>query len=148
EELGSSENFVHAAAGGDEAAFAEQERRYRASVKDAAREAPPSRRTGGPVRPTDRSVQAVDTDPARADARVWALEHLGATAEVPDDPVPSTTDDVDRVVDRSLAAGAGWAALDARERARVLRRAADLLEEARGELVGQAAAEVGKVIDE
>ncbi|MGO1560308.1 Proline dehydrogenase / Delta-1-pyrroline-5-carboxylate dehydrogenase [Actinomycetales bacterium JB111] len=148
EELGSSENFVHAAAGGDETAFAEQERRYRASVRDSARDAPPSRRSGLPVAPAEKFVQAVDTDPSLAAARVWALEHVAAEAEDPTGPVPSTTEDVDRAVDRALGAGAAWAALDARERARILRRAADLLEDARGELVGQAAAEVGKLIDE
>ncbi|MGO1511237.1 MAG: proline dehydrogenase family protein [Actinomycetaceae bacterium] len=150
EESAAPENFVHAVAAGGalDDVLDEQEGRYRASVVAAGSPAPPPRRTGARVRSGARFVQAVDTDPALAASRVWAAEHVAAERRSPGTPVPSSTADVDAAVERGLAAGSRWSALEPGERARVLRLAADRLEERRGELVGQAAAEAGKVIDE
>ncbi|MGC5617484.1 proline dehydrogenase family protein [Georgenia sp. Z1491] len=148
EESAAPENFVHAFATGDPGALDGQEDDYRAAALAAAAPAPPPRRTGTPVRSAQRFVQAVDTDPALAASRVWAAEHVAAPRREPTSPVPSTTGAIDDAVARGLDARASWAALEPGERAAVLRGAADALEARRGELVGQAAAEAGKVIDE
>ncbi|MGC5628331.1 bifunctional proline dehydrogenase/L-glutamate gamma-semialdehyde dehydrogenase [Georgenia sp. Z1344] len=148
EEAAAPENFVHAFASGDPGELEAQERDYVAAADASASPAPAPRRTGAPVRSDTRFVQAVDTDPALAASRVWAAEHLAAPRREPSSPAPTSVSAVDDAVARALEARATWAALEPGERAGVLRAAADDLEDRRGELVGQAAAEAGKLVDE
>jgi len=80
--------------------------------------------------------------------RRWAAERVSAAAAEPTSPVLASVVDVDRVVEASRAAHPGWAQRPARERAAILRRAADELEVRRGELVTMMAAEGGKTVAE
>lgn len=97
---------------------------------------------------------AADSDPALPSVREWAREVVARieTSTAGTDTVAAarieTTDEVDVVVGRVQAAAAAWGALAARDRAAVLRRAADLLEARRGELIEVAASETGKVFAE
>ena len=149
----------------------DQELRFRASVAAAAdvptasrRGAPgareaarrghvagsplPAPRPGNPSATEPWHAAAVDSDPALADVRTWAADAVGAPLPEPASPVLATTDDVDDAVDRGRAAGEQWAGWSPQRRAEVLRRAADLVEERRGVLVGAAAAEGGTSVAE
>ncbi|MCK0440045.1 bifunctional proline dehydrogenase/L-glutamate gamma-semialdehyde dehydrogenase [Gordonia alkaliphila] len=94
-----------------------------------------------------------DTDPALPANQAWAREVLATSARpgwldaAPAPPAVSAAA-IDDLVARARTAAVAWAARPARDRARVLDRAADLLEQRRGLLVALAAAEVGKTIGE
>ncbi len=97
---------------------------------------------------------APDTDPDLPGNRVWGLAiadrmtdsqlgtQLVADAVVPDDSA------LDAIIERGIAASAGWQALGADERARILMRAGERLEERRGELLEVMGSECGKTLDQ
>lgn len=92
---------------------------------------------------------AADTDPAVPDSRAWAGRLVAHDVEPPEGAVTvGTIEDVDAVVARAVAGAPGWAARAPRERAAVLRRAADELEAVRGELVATMVHEGAKTVAE
>ncbi|SQD95442.1 Aldehyde dehydrogenase [Parafrankia sp. Ea1.12] len=170
EEGASRENFMSAVfdLATDETLFAREEKRFRASLADVDDTVPSPRRTqnrlraappigaAGPAGPDGAGGfrNAPDTDPSLAANRTWARRVL---ARVPAstlgvDLVAATTirsaDELDAVLARAVAAGPGWAALGGAGRAAVLRRAAEVLEQRRGELVEVMATETAKTFDQ
>jgi RHH-type proline utilization regulon transcriptional repressor/proline dehydrogenase/delta 1-pyrroline-5-carboxylate dehydrogenase len=95
-----------------------------------------------------------DTDPALPANRAWGVKVLGAVPKSPlglDIVAAAAVADekaLDAVFARVLPAAKGWAALGGKGRAAILRKAADVLEETRGDLIEVMAAEAGKTIAE
>ncbi|MBX3092125.1 MAG: proline dehydrogenase family protein, partial [Cryobacterium sp.] len=95
-----------------------------------------------------------DTDPALPANRAWGTKVLGAVEKSPlglDIVAAASVADekqLDAVFARVLPAAKGWAALGGKGRAAILRTAADVLEETRGNLIEVMAAEAGKTIAE
>jgi len=97
---------------------------------------------------------APDTDPDLPGNRVWGREianrmvdsqlgtDLVAAAQVPD------ADALEAVIARGVAAADGWQALGADERARILYRAGEKLEEKRAQLLEVMGSECGKTLDQ
>ncbi|RHA38509.1 bifunctional proline dehydrogenase/L-glutamate gamma-semialdehyde dehydrogenase [Cellulomonas rhizosphaerae] len=157
EENAAGENFLHALFAPEEddradegaAAMGDQESAFVAAV--ALRAAVPS----APRRDDQRPVpgrdfaNTPDTDPAVPDARAWARGLVVRTVEPPAGAVTvSTTDEVDAVVARAVAAAPSWAETSPRMRGEALRRAADALEAARGDLVAVMVREAAKTVAE
>lgn len=95
-----------------------------------------------------------DTDPALPANRAWGTKVLGAVEKSPlglDIVAKAAVADekqLDAVFARVLPAAKGWAALGGTGRAAILRNAADVLEETRGDLIEVMATEAGKTIAE
>jgi RHH-type transcriptional regulator, proline utilization regulon repressor / proline dehydrogenase / delta 1-pyrroline-5-carboxylate dehydrogenase len=146
------------------AAFAEQESRFRNSLKDRWEVSSQPRRRQDrtlPPRKVDRTApfaNAPDTDPAIAVNRRWATSIYAAT---PTPPRASMTRDpalVDSAVERALAAQRDWLQRSPEERRSLLIAVGDALEERRAELIttmihegsktiGQADPEVSEAVD-
>jgi RHH-type proline utilization regulon transcriptional repressor/proline dehydrogenase/delta 1-pyrroline-5-carboxylate dehydrogenase len=156
EENAAHQNFLHALfAGGDgpDEGIASQEDAFLASVAGADRV--PVERRRLPRDPAAPSPEpgtfrnAADTDPAVAESRDWAARLVAADVEPPAGAVEVGTEaEVDAVVARAVAAAPAWSARTPAERAAVLRRAADELEAARGDLVATMVHEGGKTVAE
>nr|WP_231727645.1 MULTISPECIES: bifunctional proline dehydrogenase/L-glutamate gamma-semialdehyde dehydrogenase [unclassified Rathayibacter] len=159
EEGASSENFMSAVfeLESNEALFAREESRFRASVTALDGAVPPAHRVadrfaaaGRPGFGDFRSTP--DTDPSVAANREWARAIL--------DRVPSSLLGVDTIeaatistreeLEAGIAAtrASGWGSLPADERARILHRAGEELEARRADLLEVMAAEAGKTIDQ
>ncbi len=158
EENGSGENFMSNMFSLDSApVFAVEERRFRHSLELLADEDRPTRnrtqdRGADEGRPHPEEFHnEPDTDPALEPNRRWAA---GITARVKDsrlgvDVVEAHREqDVDRLVDETVAAGAAWAERGARERRHILYACADELARRRGELIEVMGAETGKTLAE
>lgn len=92
---------------------------------------------------------AADTDPAVAESRAWAARLVARDVEPPAGAVEvEDVAGVDAAVARAVAAAPAWSARTPAERAAVLRRAADALEAARGNLVATMVHEAGKTVAE
>lgn len=94
-----------------------------------------------------------DTNPALPENQEWARAAIARSAETgwleaQAAPLSVEEEDVDGLVEGTLAAAAEWAALPALERARILYRTADILAARRGHLTSIAAAEVGKAVEQ
>ncbi|PZQ89944.1 MAG: 1-pyrroline-5-carboxylate dehydrogenase [Leifsonia xyli] len=160
EEGASQDNFMSAVfeLASSEQLFARERDRFLASLADVDDAVPPPHRvqdrTAAPAPREPTFHNAPDTDPAVAANRGWAraaLERsretqLGA-ATVAASTIPDAAG-VDRVLGTALAASAPWAARGAAERAAILHRAGELLEERRGSFVEIMAAEGGKTVDQ
>ncbi|HEY9498125.1 MAG TPA: bifunctional proline dehydrogenase/L-glutamate gamma-semialdehyde dehydrogenase, partial [Terrimesophilobacter sp.] len=102
----------------------------------------------------DDFANTPDTDPALPANRTWGAAVLGAvaTSELGVDLIAaakvSDEKQLDVVVTRALAASGGWADLGGKGRAAILRKAADVLAETRGDLIEVMANEAGKTIAE
>jgi len=150
EETAAEQNVVRALLDHDPAALDPHEAAFRASVRDAGTVSDRPRRTARPAAPSPGAAftNAPDTDPADPAAAAWAGAALARRVDVVP-PAPLTTlADVDAAVARASAAGRAWAAAPPSARAAVLRRAAVLLEERRGDLVSVMAHEAGKTVAE
>jgi RHH-type transcriptional regulator, proline utilization regulon repressor / proline dehydrogenase / delta 1-pyrroline-5-carboxylate dehydrogenase len=91
----------------------------------------------------------LDTDPSVTDARCWAWGLVVRHVEAPAGAVQVTSvQEVDAVVARAVEVAPSWAARSPAERAAALRRAADALEAARGDLVAVMVAEASKTVAE
>ncbi|MEE6287582.1 bifunctional proline dehydrogenase/L-glutamate gamma-semialdehyde dehydrogenase [Georgenia sp. MJ173] len=146
EENAAPQNFLHAVAGDRPGDLDAQVRRFRDSVAGAAT-APTQRRRGTERSPAaDRFASTTDSDPALPEVRRWARSRVTALPRAAASPVLATAADVEDVVRRGRAAAPGWAGLGGARRAAVLRRAADAIEERRGELVTAMAHEGGKTV--
>jgi RHH-type proline utilization regulon transcriptional repressor/proline dehydrogenase/delta 1-pyrroline-5-carboxylate dehydrogenase len=158
EENSAHQNFLHALfAEGQTAApdrgIGGQERAFLASVRDAGTVAVGRRRLPRADIPVHVApgafANAADTDPAVAESRAWAAGLVARDVEPPAGAVEvATTADVDAVVARAVAAAPAWSGRPPAERAAVLRRAADALEAARGDLVATMVHEGGKTVAE
>jgi RHH-type proline utilization regulon transcriptional repressor/proline dehydrogenase/delta 1-pyrroline-5-carboxylate dehydrogenase len=158
EENSAHQNFLHALFAEGEVpdpdrGIGGQERAFLASVHDA--DAVPTERRRLPRAETAHEVlpgafrNAADTDPAVAESRAWAAGLVAHDVEPPAGAVEvATTAEVDAVVARAVAAAPVWSARTPAERAEVLRRAADALEAARGDLVATMVHEGGKTVAE
>jgi len=168
EENAAPQNYLYAlfapqSAGG--APLADQEQRFRDSVRRRFEVPAAPRRTqdrlaeeaagdeGG--RTTGHAPDdllafsgAPDTDPSLPANRVWAEQVLRREPGPVRSPVVTDVAAVDAAVERARAAGGAWARTPAAERAAVLRRAGDLLESRRGDLVAVMAHEAGKTVAE
>ncbi|MFT3853605.1 MAG: bifunctional proline dehydrogenase/L-glutamate gamma-semialdehyde dehydrogenase [Ilumatobacteraceae bacterium] len=161
EESVTPENFMSSMFDLDqEAVFAVEEERFRASLQAIATVPVPTNRT------QDRTHEVVaapspgafantpDTDPALAANRDWGCAILaravGSTAGI-DAVRRATVDDagvLDRIIGEAHAAGSAWGAMPAADRAAILRRAAVELERDRALLLEVMAAECGKTLDQ
>lgn len=159
EENAAEQNFLHALFAGSAGrpggqagshGMPEMEKAFLASVQDAATVDPTPRR--GPRR--SRTVagngftNAPDTDPAVAESRRWATGLLVRQVEAPPATSVRSVADVDAVLERATAAAVRWAVTPPTERAALLRRAAEHLEHARGDLVATMVDEAGKTVAE
>lgn len=156
EETAAEQNVVRALLGTDPAALDAHEAAFRVSVRDAPTVPRRPRRAAAPVtrevpsaHPLDGPFRnAPDTDPADPAAARWAVAAVAGPPRVVAPTALTTTAEVDAAVARAVAAGPQWAATPPRERARVLARAADLLEAARSDLVAVMVHEAGKTVAE
>ncbi|WP_337974402.1 proline dehydrogenase family protein [Cellulomonas sp. NTE-D12] len=165
EEAASPENVMSSlfTMADDDGAFARERDRFLVSLRalvDARDEVPAPRRTQDRRRDAAASsdartfASAPDTDPSLAPNRQWAREllarvpssHLGVKTR--DEHTVTDPAELDRILAAAVAAGTEWGTLPARERATVLRRAADELERRRGDLCEVMAAETGKTLDQ
>jgi RHH-type proline utilization regulon transcriptional repressor/proline dehydrogenase/delta 1-pyrroline-5-carboxylate dehydrogenase len=163
EENSAHQNFLHALFAESGVDLSEvdrgiggQEQAFLASVAGAAT-VPTGRRrlpragsdaAAGPVGP-GAFRNAADTDPAVAESRAWAARLVAEDVATPAGAVTVATEaEVDAVVARAVGAAPAWSARTPAERAAVLRRAADELEAARGDLVATMVHEGGKTVAE
>ncbi len=160
EEGAAQENFMSAVfeLASSEQLFARERDRFLASLADVDAAVPAPHRVQDRTRPPAPAEpgfrNAPDTDPAVAANRAWAraaLERSRATslgeATVAASRVPDAAT-VDRLLADAVAASAPWAARGAVDRAAILHRAGELLEERRGAFVEIMAAEAGKTVDQ
>ncbi|MCL2585184.1 MAG: bifunctional proline dehydrogenase/L-glutamate gamma-semialdehyde dehydrogenase [Streptosporangiales bacterium] len=159
EEGSSSDNFMSALSdlSSDETLFARERDRFRRSLEGLdPDEVPVPRRRPRQARPEPAGTFAntQDTDPSVAANRVWAARAAGAmkTSTKGEDLVREhTVSDAGalaREIDAAVTAGKEWGARTAAERAAVLRRAAVVLEERRGDLLEVMGSECGKTLDQ
>ncbi len=157
EENSAHQNFLHAlfAEGGDapepDRGIGGQQQAFLASVRDAATVSTrPRRQPRAPQAVAPGAfANAADTDPAVPESREWAARLVAQDVEPPAGAVTvTTTDEVDEVVARAVAAAPAWSARTPAERAAVLRAAAEELEAARGDLVATMVHEGGKTVAE
>ncbi|MGV8967636.1 MAG: bifunctional proline dehydrogenase/L-glutamate gamma-semialdehyde dehydrogenase [Cellulomonas sp.] len=157
EENAAAQNFLHSlfAQGGaadPQTRLAGQRAAFEASVRDSALPSTQPRRLprAAVADPTTERpfANAPDTDAAVAEARRWAAELVVRGVPVPPAAPSGSVEDVDAAIARASAVAAEWAATPPRDRARVLRLAADYLEDSRGDLVATMIAEPGKTIAE
>jgi RHH-type proline utilization regulon transcriptional repressor/proline dehydrogenase/delta 1-pyrroline-5-carboxylate dehydrogenase len=161
EETASAENYLSGALemAGDEAIFARERDRYRASLAPLDDTVPTRRRTQDRrIAPTPadqgRFANTEDTDPSLPANLQWARAILTSAAhssrgevEVQD----ATLDDakqVEATIAAARTAAREWAALGVRGRSELLHRAGDALERDRGLLAEVMAAETGKTMSE
>ncbi|WP_062464656.1 bifunctional proline dehydrogenase/L-glutamate gamma-semialdehyde dehydrogenase [Demequina soli] len=156
EEVASPANFMSALFDlGDEATFAREEGRFRASLA-LSEEAPVASYRAGAGVPLHGAAfeNAPDTDPSLGASRDWA-RNLYASAAVTEAGLATLAAarvEDDAAVARELtAANAGaqaWQALTPEDRAAVLHAAGRALEARRGDLVAVMMAEAGKTLDQ
>lgn len=95
-----------------------------------------------------------DTDPSLPANIEWArqiasrIDDSRLGIDTADAHAYSSADELDGLMDRARRAGRDWAAKPAAERADILFKAAQILEDHRGELIEVAASETGKTIDQ
>ncbi|RPF26881.1 bifunctional proline dehydrogenase/L-glutamate gamma-semialdehyde dehydrogenase [Georgenia muralis] len=148
EENAQSQNFLHGLFAGEPGAMADQERRFRDSVGDLAAGPTEPRRTAHRPPAGPRFTNTTDSDPALPETRAWAADAVATTPPALTSRMLGSAAEVDDVVATGRDAQPVWAARPGRERAAVLRRAADELEARRGALVTVMAAEGGKTVAE
>ncbi|KQY24562.1 aldehyde dehydrogenase [Cellulomonas sp. Root485] len=151
EENSASQNFLHALFA-EGAAMDAQEEAFRIAFRERDEPSTAARRTARPYADapgTGPFANTPDTDPAVAVARVWAQSLVDRDVPVPPGAVTvSTTDEVDAVVARAVAAQPAWAATPPADRARALHAVAAALEDARADLVATMVHETGKTVAE
>jgi RHH-type proline utilization regulon transcriptional repressor/proline dehydrogenase/delta 1-pyrroline-5-carboxylate dehydrogenase len=89
-----------------------------------------------------------DTDFSSAGNREWIASYLlnAAVGELP--PLLTSTDEIDDVVGRAVAAARGWSQTSTDERRALLTRAAEVMSARRGRAIAVMAAETGKTVHE
>jgi len=132
--------------------------RFLASLADVDTRVPAANRQQSRLtKPTPFDAEfanTADTDPALPDNRVWGAKVLAKVEkskiglDIVKAAAVSNEKDLDAVFARVLPAAKGWAALGGKGRAAILRKAADVLEDTRGNLIEVMATEAGKTIAE
>ncbi len=160
EENASQENFMSAVFElvDDEALWNRERDRFLASLADVDTIVPERNRKQSRLEKhtpfSDTFANTPDTDPALPDNRVWGSKVLDAveSSTMGNDIIAAAAiadaKQLDAVFARVLSAAQGWAALGGAGRAKILRKAADALEESRGDLIEVMASETGKAIGE
>ncbi|WP_407341703.1 bifunctional proline dehydrogenase/L-glutamate gamma-semialdehyde dehydrogenase [Pengzhenrongella phosphoraccumulans] len=157
EENAAAQNFLHSlfAQGGapdPQTRLKGQREAFLASVRDSQLPSTQPRRQprAALVTPTvdQPFTNTPDTDAAVAQSRRWAADLVVREVPVPPAATIESVEDVDAAIARASAVAAGWAGTPPHDRARMLRLAADYLEDARGDLVATMIAEPGKTIAE
>lgn len=136
----------------------------RFSVPAANRRQDRRRATGDPVHEArvdaltagghDGFQNTPDTDPDLPGNRVWGREIAArmvssrSGVSLAEESVVSDQAGLDTVIERGRAAAAGWQALGAGERARILHRAGEVLEARRVDLLEVMGSECGKTLDQ
>ena len=161
DEGANAENFMSAVfeLHQDQALFAREEARFRASLAALDDQVPEPNRTQDRGRPPVAVAggdfrNAPDSDPSVPATRAWAREVL---ARVPGSEAGTRTLSAHTVTDPaeldahladSVLHGADWGGRSGKDRGSVLRRVADELEARRGDLIEVMAAEAGKAFDQ
>lgn len=166
EENASEENFLSGAFDLDDPRVFEREAgRFRAALAEldemAPEALPESRRTQNRLHPgvdagaeRDGFANEPDTDPSRPANRAWARRALERSAasrlglDALDAALIADAAALDARIAAAADAGRDWARTDPAERAALLRRVADGIAAARGDLVEVMAAETGKTLAE
>ncbi|HMM83383.1 MAG TPA: bifunctional proline dehydrogenase/L-glutamate gamma-semialdehyde dehydrogenase [Terrimesophilobacter sp.] len=160
EENASQENFMSAVFElvDNEELWIRERDRFLASLADVDTVVPPANRQQSRLAPHTPFgavfANTPDTDPALPANRAWGTKVLGAVEKSPlgldvvAAAAVATPKQLDAVFARVLPAAKGWAALGGKGRAAILRKAADVLEETRGNLIEVMATEAGKTIAE
>jgi len=165
EEGASQDNFMSAVfeLGGDSAEsralFEREKQRFLASLAKLDDEVPaPNRRQNRSLpaapMPHDSFENTADTDPSLPANRSWGRAILGRVAgsTLGNAAVEAATINDEETLNAVIAAavdkGTAWGALSGAERAEILHRAGDCLEERRAELLEVMASETGKTIDQ
>lgn len=157
EEGASDDNFMSSVfdLADDEALFDRERDRFVTSLAALDREVPAPHRDGSRSSGTGEGFRnALDSDPSVGTVREWgAAIHRGAASSdlgIETLAAHTVTDpaELDRLIEAARDAGAGWAARPAPERAAILRRAGDAIEQRRGELIQVMMAETGKTLDQ
>ncbi|NLB47678.1 MAG: bifunctional proline dehydrogenase/L-glutamate gamma-semialdehyde dehydrogenase, partial [Microbacteriaceae bacterium] len=95
-----------------------------------------------------------DSDPDLRGNREWArgitgrMVHSALGMQLATDALVASREALDATIERGIAAAAGWQALGADERARILYRVGEVLESRRGDLLEVMGSECGKTIDQ
>ncbi len=160
EENASQENFMSAVfeLTSNPTLFMREKQRFLDSLSDVDLEVPEPQRsqeTGRFVEANDGDfVNQPDSDPSLKNIRQWGtgiinrMESSDLGKALVDESFLATNEDVDAVVSRALAAQPDWAALGGSGRSKVLREAAAVLAERRGDLIEVAGSETGKTVAE
>ncbi|MCC6270999.1 MAG: bifunctional proline dehydrogenase/L-glutamate gamma-semialdehyde dehydrogenase [Microbacteriaceae bacterium] len=160
EENASQENFMSAVFElvDNEALWNRERDRFLASLADVDTVVPERNRKQSRLKKhtpfSDAFANTPDTDPALPDNRAWGAKVLDAveSSTLGDDIIAAAAvadeTQLDAVFARVLPAANGWAKLGGAGRAKILRKAADVLEETRGDLIEVMASEAGKTIAE
>ena len=161
EEGASQENFMSAIfdLGADPALFARERDRFLAAVAAIPAQVPAPHRSQDRRRPEppaadDGFANTPNSDPAIGANREWAraVQERMANSQLGRDTVAanwvSERDELERRIEATRAAGAGWRALGAERRAEILHRAGDRLAERRADLLEVMGAECGKVFEQ
>lgn len=161
EEGASPENFMSAVfdLDADSELFEREKRRFLDSIAiiPSAASAPNRTQDRGrpqPPAPSRGFANTPDTDPSLPANRAWghAIRARMATSTLGCDTVAqhtlSTRPELDAVIARGVAAGAGWRALGPDGRAEILHRAGDALQARRAELLEVMGSEAGKVLEQ
>lgn len=161
EEGASTENFMSAVfeLADNEQLFAREETRFRASIAGLDGRVPATHkvadRWAGTERPAfGRFENTPDSDPSVASNRAWgrAILERSTTSELGTatlaDAQVADAERLDQVLAEAKAAGREWGALSGDERARILHRVGEAIEERRAEFLEVMAAEAGKTLDQ
>lgn len=157
EEGASDDNFMSSVfdLADDERLFERERDRFVASLAALDREVPAPHRDGSrPSEAADGFHNAVDSDPSVGAVRAWgAAIHRGAAScdlgiETLAAHTVADAVQLDRLIGAAREAGARWGARPAQQRARILRRAGDAIEQRRADLIQVMMAETGKTLDQ
>ena len=162
EENASQENFMSAVFElvENEELWNRERDRFLASLADVDTEVPAPNRQQSRLASSssaqfgDEFANTPDTDPALPANRAWGAEVLGRVEkstlglDLITAAAIENEKQLDAVVTRAIAASAGWADLGGKGRAAILRKAADVLADTRGNLIEVMATEAGKTIAE
>ncbi|MBF4511119.1 bifunctional proline dehydrogenase/L-glutamate gamma-semialdehyde dehydrogenase [Plantibacter sp. VKM Ac-2885] len=161
EEGASQDNFMSAVfeLSENETLFAREEQRFLASLAELDTTVPAPNRQQDRTKPAEASPvdtfeNTPDTDPSLPANRVWGRDILTRVADstLGNDTVAASILDsveaLDAVIDGATAAGASWGSLSGAERAVILHRGGDVLEQRRADLMEVMASETGKTLDQ
>jgi RHH-type proline utilization regulon transcriptional repressor/proline dehydrogenase/delta 1-pyrroline-5-carboxylate dehydrogenase len=156
EEVANPSNFLSSAFrfDADPTAVVREEERFRASLSRVSDPVPERHRGAAAPSRGPGFANQPDTDPSTPEARRWAR---GLAERAPGSRLGvatvaaswvADTDSADALVAAAVSAGEAWGSVAAKDRAAILRRAGDLLESARTDLVEVMMSEAGKTIDQ